>query len=118
MTPMQTLDIRAGDIRKRLSEIGSMAELDDEVRSELDKLKLEYTDNDGKRAAIMIADDGKPTIVETTSSQGRELEELRSQVDFGKYVAAAMSGNGVIDGPEREYNQHLGIADNYFPWPS
>ena len=41
--------------------------------------------------------------------------ELRSKVEFGKYVAAAMAGNGVSDGPEREYNQHLGIADNYFP---
>ena len=46
---------------------------------------------------------------------GTELRELRSKVEFGKYVAAAMSGNGVSDGPEREYNQHLGIADNYFP---
>ena len=115
MTPMQTLDIRAGDIRKRLSEIGGMAELTDETRSELDKLKVEYSDNDSKRAAMTIAGDAPTAPIETTSSQGRELEELRSQVDFGKYVAAAMSGNGVIDGPEREYNQHLGIADNYFP---
>lgn len=115
MTPTQTLEIRAGTIRARLAEIGGMAELTDEVRSELDTLKTEYADNDGKRAALLIAGDGKPTIVETASSEGRELGELRSQVDFGKYVAAAMSGNGVSDGPEREYNQHLGIADNYFP---
>ena len=115
MTPIQTLDIRAGDIRKRLSDIGGMAELTEEVRSELDTLKTEYADNDGKRAALLIAGDGKPTIVETASSEVRELGELRSGVDFGRYVAAAMSGNGVSDGAEREYNQHLGIADNYFP---
>ena len=95
-----------------------MAELTDETRSELDKLKVEYSDNDSKRAAMTIAGDAPTTPIETTSSQGRELVELRSQVDFGKYVAAAMAGNGVIDGPEREYNQHLGIADNYFPWSS
>ena len=115
MTPIQVLEIRAGEIRKRLSDIGSRAELDDEVRSELEILKVEYSDNDAKRAAITIAGDAPATPVETTSAEGRELVELRSQVDFGKYVAAAMAGNGVIDGPEREYNQHLGIADNYFP---
>ena len=115
MTPIQVLELRASTIRGRLSEIGGMAELTDETRSELDKLKLEYSDNDSKRAAMTIAGDAPATPVETTSSQGRELVELRSQVDFGKYVAAAMSGNGVTDGPEREYNQHLGIADNYFP---
>ena len=115
MTPIQTLEIRAGEIRKRLAEIGGLADMTDEVRSELDTLKTEYADNDGKRAALMIAGDGKPTIVETVSSEARELVELRSKVNFGKYVAAAMSGNGVGDGAEREYNQHLGIADNYFP---
>ena len=115
MTGIQTLELRAGTIRARLAEIGVMADMTDEVRAELDALKTEYIDNDGKRAALMIADDGKPTIVDTVSSEGRELVELRSGVDFGRYVAAAMSGNGVGDGAEREYNQHLGIADNYFP---
>ena len=114
MLPVQILEIRAGEIRKRLSEIGGMADMTDEVRSELDTLKTEYIDNDGKRAALIIAGDGTPTIVDTVSSEGRELMELRSKVEFGKYVAAAMAGNGVSDGPEREYNQHLGIADNYF----
>ena len=99
MTPIQTLEIRAGEIRKRLSDIGSMAELDDEVRSELDKLKVEYSDNDSKRAAITIAGDAPAKPVETASSEGRELIELRSRVDFGKYVAAAMSGNGVSRRP-------------------
>ena len=115
MTPTQTLEIRAGTIRARLAEIGGLADMDDEVRSELDALKTEYIDNDARRSALLIADDGKSTIVDTTSAEGRELVELRSGVDFGRYVAAAMSGNGVSDGAEREYNQHLGIADNYFP---
>ena len=115
MTPIQALEIRAGEIRKRLAEIGGLAELTDEVRSELDALKTEYIDNDGKRAALMIADDGKPTIVDTVSSEGRELAELRSNVDFGRYVSAAMGGHGVTNGPELELNQHLKISDGYFP---
>ena len=39
MLPVQILEIRAGEIRKRLSEIGGMADMTDEVRSELDTLK-------------------------------------------------------------------------------
>ena len=115
LTPIQTLELRASTIRARLSEIGGMADMTDEVRAELDALKTEYIDNDAKRSAFLIANDGKSTIVDTVSSEGRELVELRSKVDFGRYVSAAMSGNGVSDGAEREYNQHLGIADNYFP---
>ena len=115
LTPIQTLELRASTIRGRLSEIGGLTDLTDEVRAELDALKTEYPDNDSRKIALMLADDGKPTIVDTVSSEGRELLELRSGVDFGRYVAAAMSGNGVGDGAEREYNQHMGIADNYFP---
>ena len=65
MTPIQILEIRAGEIRKRLADIGGMADLDDETRSALDKLKLEYTDNDSKRAALVIAGDAPKTHVET-----------------------------------------------------
>ena len=36
MTPLQTLEIRATELRSRLSDIGSMDELTDEVRSETD----------------------------------------------------------------------------------
>ena len=114
MTPTQTLELRAGTIRARLSEIGGLADMTDEVRAELDLLKTEYIDNDSKRAALMIAGDGKP-IVDTTSSEGRELAELRSSVDFGRYVSAAMGGHGVTNGAELELNQHLGISDGYFP---
>ena len=45
----------------------------------------------------------------------RELLELRNRVDFGQYVKAAMAGHGVVGGAEAEYNQHLGMASEYFP---
>ena len=43
MTPLQNLEIRATEIRSRLSDIGGMEEMTDEVRSELTGLKREYT---------------------------------------------------------------------------
>ena len=47
MTPIQTLEIRAGEIQEAAGRpLATMADLTDETRSELDKLKLEYADND------------------------------------------------------------------------
>ena len=122
MIPLQKLQIRASDIRGRLAEIGGMEELTDETRSELGTLRTEYADNEAKQTALTIAgdepanetradDDGR----ETRTSEDLELDELRSEVQFGRYLAAALGDTGVSNGPEAEYNQHLGIAANRFP---
>ena len=119
MTDLQKLELRASELRKRLADIGGMADLTDEVRSELDTLKAEYTDNDSRQAALKLAGDVPAEPVETRQDGGdretRELRDLRANIEFGRYVAAAMAGGGVYNGPELEYNQHLGIAANYFP---
>ena len=113
---MQKLELRAGELRRRLADIGGMADLTDEIRSELETLKAEYTDNDSRQAALKIAGDGPSEPVETRQDgEGKELRELRQNVHFEKYIAAAMAGGGVHNGAELEYNQHLGIAANYFP---
>ena len=116
MTDLQKLELRAAELRKRLADIGGMADLTDEIRSELDTLKAEYTDNDSRQVALKLAGDVPSEPVETRQDgEGKELRELRQNVHFGKYIAAAMAGGGVHNGPELEYNQHLGIAANYFP---
>ena len=40
MTPLQTLAVRAGELRARLGELGGMAELSEENQKELDKPAL------------------------------------------------------------------------------
>ena len=117
MTPLQTLEIRAGEIRGRLSELAASAEMTDEIRAELDTLRIEYTDNDRRQAALKLSGDTPPAPVEspTETREDKELLELRESVQFGRYVAAALGGHGVVNGPELEYNQHLGIGDGYFP---
>ena len=84
MTPIQTLEIRSGEIRQRLSVIGGMADLTDETRSELDKLKAEYADNDSRRAAMTIAGDAPATPVETRSAEGREFRGMAAQANVGE----------------------------------
>ena len=101
MTPIQTLEIRAGEIRKRLADIGGMADLTDETRSELDKLKLEYADNDSKRAALTIAGDAPVTHIETRSAEGREFRALVNKANVGEIFDAALSKRSV-DGASAE----------------
>ena len=55
----------------------------------------------------------KRAVVETTVDK-REVE-LRSEIDFGRYIAASLAGTGVTSGAENELNQHLGLAQNQFP---
>ena len=114
MTPIQTLEIRAGEIRKRLAEIGSLTELTDETRSELDKLKLEYQDSDSRRAALTIAGDAPVTHVETRSSEGREFRALVEKANVGEVFDAALSKRSV-DGASAELQQHYGLDANQVP---
>ena len=114
MTPIQTLEIRAGEIRKRLSDIGAMSELTDETRSELDKLKLEYSDNDSKRAALTIAGDAPVTHIETRSAEGREFRGLVNRSNVGEIFDAALSRRSV-DGASAELQKHYGLNENQVP---
>ena len=114
MLPIQTLEIRAGEIRKRLSEIGSMPDLTDENRSELDTLKNEYSDNDSKRAALTISGDGPGTYVETRSGEGREFRAMLDRSSIGEVFDAALSKR-TVDGASAELQQHYGLDQNQIP---
>ena len=114
MTPIQTLEIRAGEIRKRLAEIGGMEELTNETRSELDKLKLEYQDSDARRAALVIAGDAPVTHIETRSAEGREFRGLVNRSNVGEIFDAAL-GKRVVDGASAELQQHYGLDPNQIP---
>ena len=115
MTPYQKLQIRMSDVRKRLAAIGGIEELTDEHRSELDTLRTEYADLETRSVALTIGNDEPETTVTETTSENRELDEIRSRVDFGNYVAGAISGYGVRDGAEMEFNQALGMGADRFP---
>ena len=114
MTPVQILEIRAGEIRKRLADIGGMADLTDETRSELDKLKLEYQDSDAKRADLTIAGDAPVTRIETRSAEGREFRALIGKSNVGEIFDAALSKRSV-DGASAELQQHYGLDQNQVP---
>ena len=114
MTPIQVLEIRAGEIRRRLADIGGMTELTDETRSELDKFKLEYSDNDSKRAALVISEDAPVTHIEPRSAEGREFRALVNGANVGHIVDAALQKRSV-DGATKEIQDHYGLNQNQVP---
>ena len=117
MTPLQELEVRAADIRRRLGEIADIPETDwtDEITTELTGLRSEHGRNELRQSALKVAGDGAPVPVETATPVDDKLVELRNSLQFGTYIAAAMGGRPVLAGPEAEYNAERGIREGYFP---
>ncbi len=115
MTDLQKLELKLGEIRRKLADAIGTAEPDMTV---VDALTAEIRSTDALLVAQrLIEPDVETTMTGTVSqtAEERELVELRSKVEFGKYVGAALGGMPVIAGPEAEYNAHLGLPGNYFP---
>ena len=114
MTDLQRLEIRAGAIRQRLSDIGGMDELSDEVRSEFETLRREYSDNESKQAALKIGGDAPSTPLETRTGEGREFRQLVTRSNVGEIFDAALNHN-VLTGASREIQEHYGLDTNQVP---
>ena len=112
MTPKQKAELRASEIRKKLSEIAGKDELTDEDRKEISELRTEYQDVETRVQALTISEDEPKT--ETIDGEQREKNELRAKIRLGSYVEAAKDGLGV-DGVEREYNASVGLKPGAFP---
>ena len=108
------MEIRASEIRGRLSEIGALDELSDETRSELEKLRREYTDNESKQRALKIAGDAPATPVETRSGEGREFRSMVDRANAGEVFDAAVNHRS-ISGATAELQSHYGMDTNQVP---
>ena len=117
MTPLQELEVRAADIRRRFGEIGGMGgdAITDEITAELATLRAEHASNELRQSALKLAGDGNAPAPIETATPDAKLNELRERVGFGPYVAAAMAGRPVLVGAEHEYNAERGIAEGWFP---
>ena len=119
MTPTQLIQLRQSGLREKISELLNtpLETRSESFTQDLGALTSELKESETElQAALLI----EPTPTETRTeidptSEDRELIELRSQTNFGKYVAASLTGGGVRDGAEMEYNQHLGIELDRFP---
>ena len=123
MDTVQKIQLKQSEMKVRLN---AMLDTSAEDRSEtfaddLSKLSKEVKGLEVElQAAILAQPEPEPAEVRTEdkpseTAEDRELLELRAEVDFGRYVQAAMTGNGIVGGPEAELNDHLDLESNMFP---
>ena len=112
MTPLQLITLRASEIRQRLSELGGIAELSDENRAEIDRLRVEYQDIERRSQALTIAEDAPERI--ETRSEDRELRDLERRSNVGEMFDAVLSHRDT-DGAISELQQHHGLDVNQIP---
>ena len=116
MTPLQTLEVRAADIRGRLAVIGGMPldDMSDAITAELATLRTEYTTNESQQAALKVAGDGAPTPIERNTSEGREFRGLLQGGNVGMILDCAVNG-GAITGQTAELQKHYGLEVRQVP---
>ena len=107
MTVKTKLEVRRGEIRSRLAEIGAADEVAD--GEEMRSLKTEYEDVETKLAAIAISEDGQGAETDIEDRQEvdgeeRELATILTRARLSNYVERAANGNP-LEGAERELNQ-------------
>ena len=116
MDHVQRAQLRQSEIKSKLSELLDMPA---ETRAEshdadLKRLTLEIRSAETElQAALLLAPDAA-TIETPKDAEGDEFRELRSKVELGSYVRAAVGRVGV-SGAEAEYNAALGLPGDHFP---
>ena len=114
MLESQKVALRASEIRTRLAELaGKEGELGEEERSEIAKLRTEYTDVETRFQAAATAED----VVETHTDESAEDREYRAMVDsaeLGEIYSAAVE-HRMTEGAEAELQKHLGLSANQVP---
>ena len=113
MTPLQTAEVRAGEIRIRLAELGGMTELTEEYRAELDTLRIEYTDTERRMAALKLSEPDRTPIV-STGAEGTEYRAMLERANVGS-VYDALINRRAVSGVEAELQEHFGLAGNMIP---
>ena len=103
MNRLQKLQLRQSDVRVDIGKLLDTVEADrtDTYADDLAKLTKEIRSLETDLGAALAAGDDKVEEVATKDTpEGKEYRELRSSVDFGRYVSAAMGGHGVTNGAE------------------
>ena len=123
MDALSTLEVRAGEIRIRLAELGGQSDVTEETRAELDTLRGEYADTERRMAALRISD-APITPIETRSSEGKEYRNLVATANVGEIFHTAIHG-GVTTGATAELQKHHGVEVRSVPlamlidrWPT
>ena len=125
MDTLQKSQLKQSELKVKLNEMLDTAE---EQRAESFETDLKALTQQVKQAEIVVSAallaapepeaaekvEARAEVVTETAEDKAEVE-LRSEINFGKYIAVAMAGTGVTSGPEAELNEHLNLEPNQFP---
>ena len=125
MTTSQKLQLRASEIRTRLTEIAGLDgdALTDEIRTESDTLVTEYRDTETRMRAAIVAEDSDRQAAElrlhpdAPDAETRAVRDLQGRASFGRYLSGFADGEQ-LSGAEKELAEHRGIttSGNVIPW--
>ena len=125
MTKSQKFQLRASEIRSRLTEIAGLEgdALTAEIRTECDTLTTEYRDTETRmRAAIIAEDEDRQTAElrlhpDAPDAETRALRDLQGRASLGRYLFGFADGDQ-LSGAEKELAEHRGLATsgNMIPW--
>ena len=113
MTRVQTLTLRASEIRQRLNEISGLEgdAFTEEIRQESDRLTAEFREVETKLRAATIAEGADPPA---DPGESRERADLVERANLGAIFAAAVEHRST-EGAERELQTELGLRPNQVP---
>ena len=101
--------MRLSEVRQRLNEISGLDDITDEVRSEADRLHVEYADLEVRSRASMV---GETTTDPTVADPAKVALEERATLSG--ILSGIMSGSGA-SGAERELQAELGLSGDQVP---
>ena len=115
MTRKQKLELRASEIRTELAALADKETLEDADRTKIGELRSEYQNVETRiQAATVASDEPTRTATGEGDSEERAMIELRSRVELGEYLTAAVEKRAVT-GAALEFNQALKVGGHKFP---
>ena len=115
MTDLQTLQLRALEIKNRLADIADIADMPDETRQEFENLKREYQGNSVRQQALILAgDEAIPPIETRDTSEGREIRSILRRANLGTMVGNVVEQRS-HEGAEKELIDHYGLSHRQVP---
>ncbi|MDE2772363.1 MAG: phage major capsid protein [Gemmatimonadota bacterium] len=115
MLKSQKLDVRATELRTRMSEIADAETLTDELGSELTELRRKLRDVDAQRVAALEveaaeAEAAKRTAITDPKPEDRERHALLKRSHVGEFLAACIGGREVR-GAEQELREAYSLTE-------
>lgn len=120
MKPLQTLQLKASEIRKKLGELGAIESPTDEQRTEIGMLTTEYQTLETRQQALIVAGDNPENpgegeqVIDQPTENGDKLIDLETRSSIGDVFTAALDGRDP-DGATRELQAELNLAGNQVP---